>query len=198
MNPTGTTLLASTMIGGTAHDRGHDVTLDNAGNVYISGSAEGTFPTTAGAYDVTYNGGTKDVVVCKFNPGLTSLLYSTYLGSSGDDSPIDGFIVDNLNQVTIAGRCGSGFPTTTGAYNQTFTGGTYDVFLTKLNATFSDLIYSTLIGGTGNDQGYNLCLDNAGNPIITGLASAGSIPQPHNYYTQHTLEEAILIMGLPL
>ncbi|MFZ4546469.1 MAG: SBBP repeat-containing protein, partial [Bacteroidales bacterium] len=173
MNPTGTILLASTMIGGTAHDRGHDVALDNSGNVYISGSAEGTFPTTAGAYDVTYNGGTKDVVVCKFNQGLTSLLYSTYLGSSGDDSPIDGFIVDNLNQVTIAGRCGSGFPTTASAYSQTFAGGTYDVFLAKLNPTFSSLVYSTLIGGTGSDQGYNLCLDNTGNPIITGLASAG-------------------------
>ena len=182
LNPTGTTLLASTMIGGSSYDRGMDIALDATGNIYISGSVEGPFPITVGAFDVTFNGGTKDMVVCKFDPGLTTLLYSTYLGGPGDDIPSSGgLIVDNLNQVTVTGKCESGFPTTNGSYNQTYAGGPHDAFLTRLNATFSALIFSTYIGGTGDDMGYSVCTDNNENLVITGLASSGFPVTPCAY-----------------
>ena len=181
LNSTGTILLASTMIGGYSNDRGLDVAFDNTGNIFISGSVEGPFPTTTGAFDETFNGGAKDVVVCKFNPGLTSLLYSTYLGGNEDDSPANGFTIDNLNQVTITGLCGRNFPTTSGAYCRVFAGGTYDMFLTRLNSTFSGLVFSTLIGGSGNDFGYSFSLNKNGDIIVTGPASLGFPTTPCAY-----------------
>jgi PKD repeat protein len=174
LNPTATSLISSTLIGGSTHDRGSDIELDNLGNVFILGSAEGTFPVTPGAFDVTYNGGIRDVIVCKFNPTFSNLLYSTYIGGPDDDLPsVGGLKIDNMNQPTLTGRCGTGFPTTAGSYCQTFSGGTYDAFLTKLNTTFNSLIYSTLIGGAGNDIGFSLCFEENGNPIIAGAASGG-------------------------
>lgn len=174
LNPTGASLLASTMIGGTAYDRGMAIALDNSANVYILGSAEGQFPTTPGAFDPTFNGGSKDVVVCKFNPDLSDLLYSTHIGGSGDDIPSTGsFVIDDLNQVTFTGKCGNGFPSTAGAYSQVFAGGTHDAYITRLNPSFSSLVFSTYIGSPGYDMGYALCEDANKNLIITGTSASG-------------------------
>lgn len=160
-------LLASTYIGNTARDRGNGIAIDNSFNVYLTGYVEGAFPTTPGAFDVTINGGTSDVTVVKFNPTLTNLVYSTYLGSSGADLAQSSIEVVN-NEAIVVGTAGSvNFPTTPGAYSTTFSGGS-DVFITKLNANGAGLVFSTLLGSPNNDQGWNIYLDPNGNIGVTG------------------------------
>ena len=87
LNPTGTALVYSTYLGGTGYVQGAAIAVDTAGNAYVTGYTDSTdFPTTAGAYQTTSGGGDfYDAFVTKLNPTGTALVYSTYLGGTGDD-----------------------------------------------------------------------------------------------------------------
>lgn len=160
------TLIASTYTGSTADNWGFTATYDNAGNIYTGGigSAQG-YPTTVGAYDVTFNGGMVnnpgassypfDIVLTKFNPNGTALIFSTYYGGSSNEQP-HSLMVNNSNELYVVGRTNSAnFPTTNGtggttvAYDQTQNGG-YDIIVGRFNATGA-LLSSSFIGGTGDD-----------------------------------------------
>ena len=163
-------LISSTFIGGTGDDAGIDITRDSSGNVYVTGrTADDTtdFPTTAGVYDTTHNG-SDDVFVSKFNTSLTTLSASTLIGGSGNDVGW-GIVLDSTNNAYITGETNSttNFPVTSGAYDTTHNG-SYDVFVSKFNSALSTLSASTLIGASGNDYGYMIALDGAGNAYITG------------------------------
>ena len=173
MNSNGSNLQYSTFFGLSSQDRGTAVITDNASNIYISAYTEGNFITTAGCYDNTFNGGTSDIILSKFNPQLSSLIYSTYLGSPGEERAISNIFIDNSNNITLVGECGSGFPTTTGSYDQTYNGGLTDAFVAKMNSTGNGLIFSTLIGGSGNDYAKGLDIDATGDLLITGTAQNG-------------------------
>ncbi len=163
------TLVFSTYTGSFADNFGFTATYDNAGNYYAGGIAFGFgYPVTTGAFQTTFAGGSTlgvDVSITKFNPTGTGLIYSTYLGGSSDESP-SSLVVNSNNELIIMGVTGSlNFPTTPGAYDQTFNGGvnvsfpqngTYfpngtDIFVAKLNAAGSALLGSTYIGGLEND-----------------------------------------------
>src|SRR5579864_4121367 len=80
--------LRSTDLGGSGYDNGFGISVDGSGNVYVTGDTTGSFPTTSGAYQTSYGGGSYDAFVSKLNPSLSgtaSLAYSTYLGGSGYD-----------------------------------------------------------------------------------------------------------------
>ena len=133
---------------------GYTATYDTLGNLYAGGTVFGPgYPTTVGAYDVSFNSST-DMGIIKYNPsaatGPASRLYATYVGGSSDDHP-HSLVVDRGNNLIILGSTGSSnYPTTTGAYD-TSLGGTADIVLTKLNPTGSALVGSTFLGGTGVD-----------------------------------------------
>ncbi|MFX1533139.1 MAG: SBBP repeat-containing protein [Promethearchaeota archaeon] len=186
----GSSLLYSTFLGGSGDDDGVRIAVDSAYNAYITGwtvIAGTNFPTTPGAYDETHNGDF-DVFVCKLSPDGSSLLYSTLLGGSGTDIGF-AFALDGSDNVFVAGYTAESminFPTTPGAINETHNGGTYDVFVCKLSADGSSLLYSTFLGGSGLDAGRGLAVDSANNVYVTGETSSTDFPiMPGAYDETH-------------
>ena len=178
LDSTGSALLYSTYLGGSGIDEGFGIAVDTVGNAYVTGVIGSTdFPTTTGAFQSTL-GGFSDAFVAKLNPtaaGPASLVYSTYLGGSGNDEG-RGLAVDAGGNAYVTGRTSStDFPTTTGAF-QTTAGGLGDAFVTKLDPTGSALLYSTYLGGSGADESFAIAVDPGGNAYVTGFASSTNFP----------------------
>ncbi|HEX8247163.1 MAG TPA: SBBP repeat-containing protein [Pyrinomonadaceae bacterium] len=165
----------STYLGGNLDDAGYSIAIDATGNIYVTGSADSTtFPTTAGAFDTTQNGG-NDVFVTKLNAAGSALIYSTFIGGSGHDVGF-GIAVDSSGNAFLTGMAQSAdYPTTAGAYD-TIHNGNEDVFVTKLNAAGSGLIYSTFVGGSGSDYGRGIAFDSSGNAFLTGFTYSSGFP----------------------
>lgn len=176
LNSTGTALLYSSYLGGGLNDNVAGMTADNAGGVYLIGyTASSTdFPVTANAYSTTYHGGINDAFIAKFNTnysGTSSLVYATLLGGSGEDNGW-GIAVDSAGNAYFVGFTESAnFPTTPGAFDTTYHGGD-DIFVGKLSSNGSSLLYSTLLGGEGNDEAFTIAVDTAGNAYITGYSDS--------------------------
>jgi hypothetical protein len=169
----------STFIGGTNLELGNRIAVDSNHNVYVIGpSYSPNFPTTSGAYDKSFNGTIPDAFdtfVTKIDPSqplAQQLIYSTYLGGStggAEGSEGWGIAVDCEGNAYVTGLTGdSDFPTTSGAYNESYNGGKHDVFVTKLNAVGSDLLYSTFIGDSATNQGFDIDVGYEGNAYVTG------------------------------
>src|SRR4029077_8352244 len=110
----------------------------------------------------------------KINPEGSTLMYSTYLGGSGDDGGY-GIAVDNADNAYVTGRTiSSDFPTKNPL--QAAYGGISDAFVAKINAGGSALVYSTYLGGTAADFGNGIALDGAGNAYVTGLTESTNFP----------------------
>src|SRR4051812_24634424 len=174
LNASGSTLAYSTFIGGTQVDNAERVAVDSSGNAYVLGfSSSLDFPTTAGAFNRTNKGGF-DVTVTKLNPSGSLLIYSTYLGGQGSDTG-GGLVVDDEGQAYVAGGTGSlDFPVTAGAFRTPPDGS--DVFVTKLNAAGTALVYSSVFGGTASEGANGIDLDAAGTAWITGVTSSTDYP----------------------
>ena len=163
LNPQMTTILYSTYIGGVASDaqfnrstdQGFKIAVDGTGNAYVVGNTNSTdFPTTPGAFQTHSGGGGRyDGFVTKLSASGSELVYSTYLGGENEDV-VENLAVDANGIATLVGNTGSvDFPTTPGAYQRSFAGGFRDVFVTRLNAAGTGLIYSTYLGTAGDDEG---------------------------------------------
>jgi hypothetical protein len=200
-------LIYSTYFGGSGSGKlaeGTGIAVDSSGAAYLTGRTTDTnFPTTPGAFQRT-NGGYEDVFVAKFNPSLSgsaSLVYSTYLGGSGEDGyvsdqpyvlngPVEtapAIAVDASGNAYVAGVTNSpNFPTTPGAFQTTYHAGSgtkknpianpADAFVTKLNATGTALVYSTYLGGSGLDGASGIALDSSGNAYVTGWTRSTDFP----------------------
>jgi hypothetical protein len=175
LNPEGSGLLYSTYLGGSSYDYGNGIAADAAGNAYVTGyTYSPDFPTTAGAFQTTYHG-SYDAFVSKLNPAGTGLFYSTYLGGSNTDAG-QGIAVDAAGDAYVTGYTAStNFPTTAEAF-QTTNQSSYDAFVTKLNPAGSDVLYSTYLGGSGNDFGYGIAVDAAGAAYVAGVTNSTNFP----------------------
>lgn len=165
----------STYLGGGMGDAGDSIAVDAAGNAYMTRRTASTnFPATAGAFQRAAPGG-GDAYVVKLNAAGTALIYSTYLGGSGDERG-SGIAVDAAGSVYITGTTTStDFPVTRGAL-QPGARGDGDAFVAKLNAAGSALIYSTYLGGSGSDGGGDIAIDAAGAAYITDVTKSADFP----------------------
>jgi hypothetical protein len=176
LNATGTALVYSTYIGGIYDDVGRGIVVDGSGNAYVTGETSSTdYDVTPGAFQTTNGGGWADVFVTKLNATGTALVYSTYIGGSDDDFGT-AIAVDGSGNAYVTGvTYSTDYDVTPGAFQTTKSTPNpleTDVFVTKLNATGTALVYSTYIGGSGEDYGYGIAVDGSGNAYVTGLTDS--------------------------
>ena len=205
LNNSGTGLVGSTFLGGNGDDGvnfdstevgyGHlkfnygddarsDVQVDRSGNIYATGCTESTnFPTTAGALATTLSG-LQDGVVFKFNATLTNLIWSTYLGGTGDDA---GYVLElNATETSFfvaGGTSSTNFPVTAGSWQTTYNGDSADGYIVKFqNSPPYAIEKATYVGTSHYDQIYGLQLDNEGNVYVMGQSVGGTFPVTSGAY----------------
>ncbi len=166
----------STYLGGGGTDQvGVSIAVDSAGNTYVGGHTTSTnFPTLnpipgSGGGDAAGTG-----FVTKLSAAGNQLVYSTYLGGTGDDR-VTGIAVDASGNAYVAGYTTStNFPTRNPI--QTGNHGGEDGFVAKLSAAGNQLVYSTYIGGVANDNAFGVAVDAAGSTYVAGTTGSANFP----------------------
>jgi hypothetical protein len=189
LDRTGSTLSFATYLGSSGWDPLYDLVLDGAGNAFVVGDVFGVnntsnFPTTAGAYDTTYNDTSdrSDTVVCKLSADGSKLLWSTWLGGNSWD-PCYSIVLDADGNPTICGESWStDFPFSTGAY-QTTHKGDGDAYVAKLSADGSRLLLSTFLGGRREDRALAARLDPFGAIVVAGFTTLKYDSNPNDLPT---------------
>ncbi len=193
LNPAGNQIMYSTYVGGSRDDRGIAIALDAQGNAYITGNTiSSNFPVTAGAFQSAYGGGQAtdiydggDAFVTKLNPTGSQIIFSTYLGGSGND--LGGSIAVDSTGVYIGGKTtSSNFPVSASAFQRTYGGASDDNaqpvfkggdgFIAKLNPTGTALVYSTYLGGRADDSVASIAVDTSGAVYATGATASANFP----------------------
>ncbi len=190
-NPSGSTLLYSTYLGGSNAESPQSIVVDNLGELVVFGRTNSfDFPVTTGAFQ-TSNAGASDLIISKFNASGTALVASTYMGGAfndgvnGPSTALDynysddlrgSVIVDDSNFVYIgASTLSPNFPTTPGCYQNALQGN-QDACVIKLNPNLNALVFSTYFGGELADGVYNIALDNTNRLYVTGGTESTSFP----------------------
>lgn len=177
LNPAGSGLVYATYLGGSGGDGADGIAVDALGNAYVAGGTGSTnFPTTSGAFQ-TNNAGGSDAFVTKLNPTGTGLVYSTYLGGSGADQALAVALDSSGNAYVTGGTRSTNFPTTSGAFQTTNAGG-LDTFVAKLNPLGASLVYSTYLGGGGDENANGITVDALPNPnaYVVGNTNSTNFP----------------------
>jgi hypothetical protein len=189
----------STFLGGgpSASDSGTAIAVDGSGNAYVTGvSTAAGFPTTSGALQGSSPGG-DDAFALKLNAAGTSVTYATLLAGTGSDRG-QGIAVDGAGHAYVTGAATAGFPTTSDAAQPGFGGNFSDAFLTELATDGKSTIYSTYLGGSGQDSGYAAAMAPNGNVLFAG--SAGG-PFPYTNGAANTTQAAggfVTEVGVPV
>jgi len=165
----------STYLGGSGSDYGNAIAADAAGDAYVTGSTtSANFPTAGGPYQAALKAGA-DAFVAKIAPNTGGIVYSTFLGGSGDEEG-NGIAVDASGAAYVTGDTSStNFPLM-GPYQSTYGGGATDAFITRLAGSGQSLLYSTYLGGSGADAGFAIVTDPAGNSYVTGSTTSTDYP----------------------
>jgi uncharacterized repeat protein (TIGR01451 family) len=177
------TLVYSTYLGGGGDDLGSSIAVDSNNNVYIAGTTSSTnFPLRGAAYGS--NAGLADLFVMKIDAAGANILYSTYIGGSGQDRG-DGIAIDANGNAYVVGRVDSSsvnFPTTAGSFGPNYRGGDFDGVVFKLNGQGNALVYSGFLGGEENDSTEGIMVDSAGNAFVTGGTKSAAFPTTISAY----------------
>jgi hypothetical protein len=200
-NPAGTALLASTYVGGAADDginapvlfslnpgfplhfqyadefRG-DVNTDVVNEVFVAScTRSGDFPTTAGAFQPVFSpGGVQEGCVFKLDANLTNLVWSTFIGGSGEDAAYSLGLTPANTLYVAGGTTSLNFPVTAGALYPVYQGGQADGFVLEFTPTGNTVLNSTYIGTANYDQAYFVQLSLAGDVYVSGQSSGGLFP----------------------
>lgn len=177
LNAAGNALVFGTYLGGAGSDTAYGIAVDGSGNSYIVGDTNSaTFPATGFQRNLR---GSTDAFVSKLSADGSHLVYSTYLGGTAIDHA-SAVAVDGSGRAHLTGSTfSSDFPTAN-AFQVSNAGG-QDVFVAKLSADGSGLVYSTYLGGSGGgvafpESGQGIALDGAGNAYAAGMTSSANFP----------------------
>ncbi len=168
----------SSLLGGSSDDYGTGVAVDTAGCVYIAGyTSSSNFP-IVGAYDPSANG-SFDAFVTKISPNGSTIIYSTYVGGSNDDR-VSKMAVTPSGQATVVGyTVSTDFPTQS-AYDNS-ANGLQDIFAFRLSSAGDALLFSTYLGGSSDERGFDIAIDASGRTYIAGETNSSDIPTPSGY-----------------
>jgi hypothetical protein len=170
----------STYLGGSDYDFGSGIAVDTSGCAYITGWTYSVDFPMKNAFQPGNVGGA-DVFVAKLNNTGNALLYSTYVGGSGNDFGA-AIAVDATGAAYVTGYTDStDFPTTSGVISRT-NAGLHDAFVFKINAAGTALAYSTYLGGSGDDYGTGIAVAGApGFAYVTGYTTSTDFPTVYAY-----------------
>ncbi|MDB5969652.1 MAG: Beta-propeller repeat-containing protein [Hydrocarboniphaga sp.] len=173
LNPAGNTMLYTTFIGGSQDDEVTAIAVDGSGNVVLAGyTRSNEFPLVSPLQGT--KGGYSDAFVAKLAADGKSLLYSTYLGGNSEDAAT-ALALDAQGNILLAGNTASeNFPVTS-SFGSAFKGG-QDVFVAKIAADGSSLLYSGLLGGGSEDDAAGIAVDSSGNAYVTGSTNSQDFP----------------------
>jgi hypothetical protein len=173
INAAGTAYSYSTFLGGSANDSGRGIAVDASGSVYLTGdTASPGFP-TRNAIQAALAGGS-DAFVAKVNAAGTGLAYATFLGGSGNDTGRS-IAVDSAGGVYVTGDTASANFPLANPIQAGLAGGS-DAFVTEINPAGTGFVFSTYLGGSGNDLGRGIAVDGAGNAYIAGETASPNFP----------------------
>jgi hypothetical protein len=173
LNPSGNQLVYSTYLGGGNADRGLRIAADSSGNAYVTGDTRSSNFPTANAFQRTLGGGS-DAFVARLNAN-GSLAYSSYLGGSGLDGGTAIGVGSNGSAFVTGFTSSTNFPTS-GAVQLVYGGGSFDVFVARLNPSGSALEYSTYLGGGGTDSGFGIAAAASTRAFVVGLTDSANFP----------------------
>jgi len=172
------TLLASTYLGSNGEDNLKGIRLDEEGNIYTAGyTTSPLYPSTAGAFDTSYNGGEGDFCCTKLDNDLATILASTFIGGTGFDNCED-VALDADGNVHLVGFTNStNFPTTSDAHSQTYSGTASgaELGVVILDGDLTSLQYSTYFG-SGLEKGKCIVVDDSGSTYVSGITYSTSYP----------------------
>ncbi|MEY2541815.1 MAG: hypothetical protein QOI22_1417 [Verrucomicrobiota bacterium] len=186
-NATGAaSLLYSTYLGGIGTDLGIAIAVGGLGNVLVTGDTDSNNFPTFHEYETYQPGQTStSAFVTKLDPsasGAASLLYSTYLFGVNGENHGTGVAVGAGGKIFVTGWTESGAFPTLNEYQTDQPG--VDAFVAKLDPSLSgvaSLLYSTYLGGGGDDIGNGIAVDSAGNAYVTGTTSSTNFPVLNQY-----------------
>ncbi|MCX6665896.1 MAG: SBBP repeat-containing protein [Euryarchaeota archaeon] len=173
-SPQGNTLIYSTYIGGTGSELSLGIAINQLNCVYVTGWTKSNDFPTVNPYDKTFNGGA-DVFISKFSPQGNQLVYSTYLGGTGWDQAWD-IAVDQNNCAYVTGDTWSNDFPMANPYDGTYCCVYGDAFVSKLSAQGNELVYSTYLGGTYNDNACCIKVDQNNCAYIAGTTQSPDFP----------------------
>ncbi|MHA2139540.1 MAG: hypothetical protein ACW98G_16765 [Candidatus Hodarchaeales archaeon] len=181
------TVLFITYIGGSADEWLSEVDLDSSGNIWISGTTNSDdFYCTPDAYDSVYGVGVLDDyagegIYAKLSSNGSALLYSSYFGGS-ESEQINSLVIDDSDNIVLSGWTrSSDFNVTADALNNTINLNR-DNYISKFTPNGSSLLYSTFIGGSSNEEVFDITLDNENNYIISGWTASLDFPVTPDAY----------------
>ena len=169
IDDTGGALIYSTYIGGSGDETGRDLAADATGAVFVAGfTASDDFPLSNELQDTLR--GAQDGFVFKLSPAGNALVYSTYFGGS-DDELINGIALDAYGNAYLAGGTGSNNLPTANAFQVALAAG-HDAFVAELSANGQALLYSSYLGGAGDDFAREIAVDPTGSAYVVGFTNS--------------------------
>ncbi len=181
LSPDGTTLLSATYIGGDDDEQGNAIAVTPGFGVFIGGITDSSnFPTTAGAFDTTFNG--RDGFVLQIDAAATTLQWSSFLGGTGSESVWDLAVTDAGTAFVCGETSSSDFPTIASDYDSTYNGST-DAFVCRFYTNGATIVLSTYVGGSGSDRAFGLALDPSTLDVtVTGSTTSSNFPTTAGAY----------------